>query len=205
MACLYLLVGLGNPGLKYKLTRHNAGFLVIDQIVKNYSINLDKKGFHCFYGKGRIGDREFLLAKPQTFMNLSGEAVAALVNYFKIGLDRILIISDDMDLPLGAIRLKLAGSSGGHKGLASIIDRMGTNQIPRLRVGIGKPQDLEVIDFVLTPFMESELSLLQSVVMKGAEAAVSFVTEGPEFTMNHYNGVIGKSRSSPSQPPENSV
>lgn len=200
MACLNLLVGLGNPGLKYKLTRHNAGFLVIDRIAQNHRIALDRKEFHCIYGKGRIGDREVMLAKPQTFMNLSGEAVVALVNYFKISPDRVLIISDDMDLPLGVIRLKPSGSSGGHKGLASIINLLGTNQIPRLRIGIGKPTDLTVIDFVLTPFTESELSLFQSVVMTGAEAAVSFVTEGLEFTRNHYNGEIGKLKPAPKPP-----
>ncbi len=200
---MYLLVGLGNPGLKYKLTRHNAGFLVIDQIAKNHLMNLDKKEFHCIFGKGRIGARELLLAQPQTFMNLSGEAVVALVNYFKISPDRVLIISDDMDLPLGSIRLKLTGSSGGHKGLASIINLLGTNQIPRLRIGIGKPKDQAVIDFVLTPFSESEHSLFQSVVMTCAEAAVSFVTEGPEFTMSHFNGEIGKIKPSFPKSPEN--
>jgi PTH1 family peptidyl-tRNA hydrolase len=185
-------VGLGNPGLKYKLTRHNAGFLVIDQIIKNHPIALDKKEFHCFYGKGLIGYQAVLLAKPQTFMNLSGEAVVSLVNFYKIRPEQMLIISDDMDLPLGAIRLKLGGGSGGHKGLASIIDLLGTNQIPRLRIGIGKPQDTAVIDFVLTPFTENEQPLFQSVVKAGAEAAVSFVAEGPEFTMSHFNGEVGK-------------
>jgi PTH1 family peptidyl-tRNA hydrolase len=185
------------------LTRHNAGFLVIDQIVRKYPVVLDKKDFQSIYGKGRIGGREVLLVKPQTYMNLSGEAVAGLINYYKISLERILIISDDMDLPLGTIRLKQSGSSGGHKGLASIINLLGTNQISRLRIGIGKPLEQSVVDFVLTPFTESEKSLLQSVITIGAEAVISFLTEGPDYTMRHYNGDIGKLKGPLSQQPGN--
>lgn len=200
---MYLLVGLGNPGLKYKLTRHNAGFLVIDQIVKEHGILLDKKDFRSIYGKGRIAGREVLLAKPQTFMNLSGEAVVDLVNFYKIDREQILIISDDMDLPLGTIRLKQSGSSGGHKGLASILSRLGTSQIPRLRIGIGKPQESTVIDFVLTPFTESEQRVLQSVITTGADAVISFVTEGPEYTMRHFNGDVEKLKPPTLKEPEN--
>lgn len=200
---MYLLVGLGNPGLKYKLTRHNAGFLVIDQIAQKHRIQLDKKEFQSIYGKVRIGDREVLLAKPQTFMNLSGEAVARLVNFYKINLKQVLIIFDDMDLPFGTIRLKQSGSSGGHKGLASIINLLGTSQIPRLRIGIGKPQELTVIDFVLAPFTESEQKLLKSVMTVGGEAAISFVTEGPEYTMRNYNGDVGKLRAPFAKEPGN--
>ena len=200
---MHLLVGLGNPGLKYQLTRHNAGFLVIDQIIQKHGIPLDKNNFHAIYGRGRIHGHDVLLAKPQTFMNLSGEAVAALVNFYKISLERILIISDDMDLPLGTIRLKQGGSSGGHKGLASIINLLGTNRISRLRIGIGKPQDTTVIDFVLTPFSESEQQLLQTVITTGGEAAVCFITQGPECAMQHFNGDVGKLKSSLSKEPGN--
>lgn len=192
VAQLHLLVGLGNPGLKYKLTRHNAGFLVVDQIARKCGINFDRKDFDCVYGTGKILDREILLAKPQTFMNLSGQAVVALVNYFKFKLNQVLIIADDLDLPLGTVRLKLSGSSGGQKGLTSVINLLGTNQIPRLRIGIGRSNDIPVIDYVLTPFAKNEQPVFQAAVMLGAEAALSFITESPEFAMNHYNGTVEK-------------
>lgn len=198
---MYLFVGLGNPGLKYKLTRHNAGFLVVDEIARKYGIDWGKKGFHSIYGRGKILDWDVILAKPQTYMNLSGQALVELVNYYKIDLKQMLVISDDMDLPLGNIRLKQSGSSGGHKGLASIIDLLGTNQFTRLRIGIGKPAVIPVIDFVLTPFDKEEKPVLKSVITTGADAAINFMIQGPELTMNKFNGAVAKLRAPVTSPP----
>lgn len=185
-------MGLGNPGPQYERTRHNAGFLVVDHVAQQFNISVTKKEFNNLSGKGRVVDKELLLTKPQTFMNLSGQAVLSLVNFYKLDLHQILIAYDDMDLPFGTIRIKLAGSSGGHKGLASILSLLGTNQIPRLRIGIGKPENIPVVDYVLTPFNETERPLLQSVIKISAEACISFITENPEIVMNRYNGPVEK-------------
>ncbi len=191
---MYLLIGLGNPGPKYTMTRHNAGFLVIDHIAQKQQILLDKNKFDCIYGKGKISGTEVFLAKPQTFMNLSGSAVTALVSFYKFELDRLLVIYDDLDLPLGTIRMKPAGSSGGHKGLTSIISLLGNHQIPRLRVGIGKPDNIPVVDYVLTPVKEEEKLTFQQVIELSATAGISFVTHGLDYTMNHFNRSIKREK-----------
>jgi PTH1 family peptidyl-tRNA hydrolase len=190
VAILYLLVGLGNPGSKYQLTRHNAGFLVIDHIAQKWGLNMDRHEFSCVYGKGRVSGKDILLAKPQTFMNLSGRAVFSLVSFFKLNPDQMLVIYDDLDLPLGTIRIKLSGSSGGHRGLASILGILGTKQIPRLRIGIGKPDGEPAVDYVLTPFPEDEKPLFQRVIETSAEAGISYVTQSPEYAMNHFNRLV---------------
>jgi peptidyl-tRNA hydrolase, PTH1 family len=190
VALSHLLVGLGNPGSKYQLTRHNAGFLVVDHIAQKYGIDLDKHDFSCIYGKGRVSGKDILLAKPQTFMNLSGRAVFSLVSFFKLNPEQVLVIYDDLDLPPGTIRIKLSGSSGGHRGLDSILGILGTKHIPRLRIGIGKPDGEPVVDYVLTPFMEDEKPLFKRVIETSAEASISFITESPEYAMNHFNRLV---------------
>ena len=191
---MYCLVGLGNPGTEYQQTRHNAGFLVIDQLAQDNRIDLGRRQFKSMYGKGRLGDREVLLVKPETFMNLSGQAVSSWVNYFKIPLNQVLIIHDDLDLPLGTVRLKPSGSSGGHRGLSSIIELLGTSEIPRLRLGIGRPaRGTTVVDYVLAGFSGAESKLFQQSTTRAAAAACSFVTEGLEYAMSRFNGKAGDS------------
>jgi PTH1 family peptidyl-tRNA hydrolase len=194
---LYCLVGLGNPGSQYKLTRHNAGFLVIDKIAEQNTMGVNKKGFNSLYGEAILGDCKVLLVKPQTYMNLSGEAVYQVIDYYKIAVDKILIIYDDLDLPLGAIRVRLSGSSGGHKGLGSIINTLGTDKLPRLKIGIGRPaNDLSIIDYVLTPFSKEEQQIIKPCIIRGAEAATCFVIEGSQYVMNHFNQKSASNESS---------
>jgi PTH1 family peptidyl-tRNA hydrolase len=185
---LFCIAGLGNPGLQYQETRHNAGFLVIDKLAQQAGVKVNKRGFESLYTKSIFSDQESFLIKPQTFMNLSGQAVFALTSYFKIPLGQILVICDDLDLPLGKIRFRLSGGPGGHKGLTSIVQMLGTNKIPRLRVGIGRPNnDQEVVDYVLAPFSGEEKQLFLESIERAAEACIYFVTKGPEYVMNHYN------------------
>lgn len=185
---MFCIVGLGNPGQQYQQTRHNAGFLVVDRIAAKCDLKINKNNFSSCFGQGLIGTEKLFLVKPQTFMNLSGEAVSPLVSYFKIPLERLLIIYDDLDLPLGTIRIRLSGSAGGHNGLTSVIQSLGTNQIARIRVGIGRPPNQQPVpDYVLTPFQGEALELFLRTIDKAALAAVSFVTDGPAFTMNQFN------------------
>ncbi len=185
---MFCIVGLGNPGLQYQETRHNAGFLTVDNLAEHCKVRLDKKGFQSIYGKIKVAGEDVFLIKPQTFMNLSGLAVAAIISYFKIPHNNTLIIYDDLDLPLGKLRFRLSGSTGGHKGLTSIIKETGNSNIPRLRIGIGRPQsDERVEDFVLTSFKGEEKKLFMKTIARAAEAANRFVTDGPEYVMNNYN------------------
>lgn len=183
---MFCIAGLGNPGIQYQETRHNAGFLVIERIAEKSGIAVNKKGFQSMYGKGVVEGNELFLVKPQTFMNLSGQAVSALLAYFKLPLERILVVYDDLDLPLGKLRFRLSGSSGGHKGMASIIEAIGSSDIPRLRVGIGRPPDnQDVVDYVLKPFCGPEKEIFSQSIERAAEAATFFVTKGPGYVANH--------------------
>ena len=158
---LFCFVGLGNPGPQYQRTRHNAGFLVIDQIARQSAIKVNRRKFNGLWGSGLIDGEEVLLIKPLSYMNLSGQVTASFIAEYKISLNRLLIIYDDLDLPLGTLRIKLSGSAGGHKGLTSIIHSVGDSQIPRLRIGIGRPENgVEVVDYVLTPFTAAEETLI---------------------------------------------
>jgi PTH1 family peptidyl-tRNA hydrolase len=189
---------LGNPGPQYQRTRHNAGFLVIDQIACQVSIKINRRKFTGIFGIGKIGEEEVLLVKPLSYMNLSGQVVKSFITEYKISFNRLLIIYDDMDLPFGTIRLKLSGSAAGHKGLTSIIQSTGVSQIPRLRIGIGRPESGahdEVIDYVLTPFTNDEETLIPNILAYSAKAAIAFATSGPEFAMNHFNGPVPREKS----------
>ncbi len=185
---MFCIAGLGNPGPQYQETRHNAGFLVIERLAQKAGINLNKNGFQSLYGKALIGNEDTLLVQPQTFMNLSGQAVLSVMSYFKIPVERLLVIYDDLDLPLGTIRFRLSGSPGGHKGLASTIQMLGTQEIPRLRVGIGRPQNGQaVVDYVLSSFNGVEKKIFFDSIERAAIAGTYFVTEGPQYVMNHFN------------------
>ena len=184
---MFCLIGLGNPGRKYLQTRHNAGFLVVDRIAEEVNIKLDQKGFQAVYGKGQLNGEQVLLVKPQTFMNLSGDAVGPLIRYYRIPLERVLIIYDDLDLQLGAIRIRLSGSAGGHNGLSSVLKAIGDQAVPRLRVGIGRPAEEKVVNYVLTTFTGSDLDEFKASIIRAAQAGIVFVTEGAQTAMNRFN------------------
>ena len=166
---MMLIVGLGNPGIKYKNTRHNVGFMAVDYLAETSGVRFNKSDFKSHWGKGNILGREVILVKPQTFMNLSGKAVKVLADFFHIEPKGILVIYDDIDLELGAIRIRLGGGSGGHRGMQSIIEYLGANNFPRIRLGIGRPKNEaeglmlnaegDVADYVLSPFNSEEKEL----------------------------------------------
>jgi len=187
-----LIVGLGNPVLAYRHNRHNVGFMVADALADKLEIPLKRVKFKAQIGNGKLGDIPVIIAKPLTFMNNSGEVVAPLVRYFKVPLERLLVIHDDMDLPLGTLRMRPSGGSAGHNGMLSIFDKLGTNAIPRLRVGIGRPPGrMDPADYVLQDFPRSEEELLSMVIAQACEAALAFITTGLEKAMNTYNGEVG--------------
>ena len=183
-----LIIGLGNPGLKYQTTRHNSGFLAVDEIAATHNIPVQLKGFDACYGKGRIGDIPILLVKPVTFMNMSGSAVKKIVDYFKIDIPDMIVIHDDIDLPFGTIRLKTGGGHAGHKGLISIIDTLVNPEFIRVRIGIGRPLDkLTVERYVLEQFAEDEMRLLPEIMKTVSDAVTMIATSGIQTAMNLYN------------------
>lgn len=181
-----IIVGLGNPGAKYNATRHNAGFMVVDQLVASLPGN-SRERFQAAIHETRYREETLVFVKPLTFMNNSGLAVSQAARWYKASPERILIIYDDLDLPFGSIRLRAHGSAGGHNGLASVIHQMGTNAIPRLRVGIGRPESGTTVSYVLSRFSSSERDDLPKIVDLASEAAMSWLRDGIEPAMNAYN------------------
>jgi PTH1 family peptidyl-tRNA hydrolase len=183
----HLIVGLGNPGPEYLHTRHNIGFLVIDFLAASQKITLKTRKHQALYGLGTLEGLPVLLVKPMTYMNRSGEAVAALARQHHITPSNILVISDDIALELGKIRLRAKGSAGGHNGHRSIIQSLKTEQYPRLRIGIGKPNGEEVADFVLSDFSYHEKTLVDQTIQLAADASRVFLKEGVDQAMNLIN------------------
>lgn len=185
---LYIIVGLGNPGDKYEKTRHNVGFNVIDLLAKEYSIDVSKLKHKALIGEGRVGTEKVILVKPMTYMNLSGESVADICNYYNIDLENLIVIYDDIDLDVGKIRIRKKGSGGTHNGMRSIIKCLGSNEFPRVRVGISKPKNgQDLADFVLSRFAkEDEKSLNES--FENAVAAIDCaIRQDLDLAMNRYN------------------
>ncbi|MGC7846444.1 aminoacyl-tRNA hydrolase [Desulforudis sp. 1088] len=180
------VIGLGNPGETYAATRHNMGFMVVDQLARMLTVGVGTRQCFSLVGEARRGNAALVLAKPQTFMNLSGRAAAALLDRFRLFPSEMLVVCDDMDLPFGRLRLKAWGGSGGHRGMQSVIESLGTDEFPRLRVGIGRGGD--VLDHVLSSFSEEERAVLAEVVDAAARAALVAVEEGLEKAMNRFNG-----------------
>ena len=193
MESLHLIVGLGNPGAEYARTRHNAGFLVVEEVAARASAhwNLETK-FDARVAKADRDGRRILFAEPQTFMNASGEAVGALVSFYRVTPSRLLVIADDADLPLGEIRLRAKGSSGGHHGLESIEQHVGSREFARLKVGIGRTKDgrREITNYVLGKFSSEEKLLLEKVLQRASDQAECWVADGIEKAMNRFNGVV---------------
>lgn len=183
-----LIVGLGNPGPRYANTRHNVGFRVITQLAKLHQIKVNGSLGPAIYGQGQIGGQRVLLLQPTTYMNRSGAAVAYAMRQRQLDQADILVVYDDLDLPLGKIRLRAAGSAGGHRGIGSIITTLGSQEINRLRVGIGHPEPLEVVDYVLEPFTKAELPTLTETVARACEAIEAWVEQGLEQAASRYNG-----------------
>jgi PTH1 family peptidyl-tRNA hydrolase len=184
-----LIVGLGNPGFVYRHCRHNIGFLVVKTLAKIHKIPLkkDKKTF-SLSGKGRIGDQDVILAMPVTFMNLSGVAVASLLKKYRIDLDNLLVICDDIDLGFGRLKIKPSGSSGGHRGLKSIIGSTGTQGFSRLRMGIGRPlKSIKAAEYVLSAFNIREKTQLREILEMASSCCRSWVRKGITETMNVFN------------------
>jgi PTH1 family peptidyl-tRNA hydrolase len=174
-----LVVGLGNPGASYKLSRHNAGFLVLDQLALQHHISISQALFDARVGKGKIADSPVLLAQPQTFMNLSGLAIRKLADYFRIAIEDLIVVHDDLDLPFQTVRLKAGGGHGGHKGLISIIDQFGGTDFLRVRFGIGRPPRKAMVDgYVLSPFSDEEMNCLPRLFTKAGDAVADILSSG---------------------------
>jgi PTH1 family peptidyl-tRNA hydrolase len=191
-----LIVGLGNPGNEYAQNRHNIGFICVNRVAKSIKAGFDKKEGLSRVARGRIDSTEVVLARPQTFMNLSGAAVAKLVAKYKLKPDDIIVIHDDMDLKLGQIRIRQGGSSGGHKGISSIIDELGSDKFIRVRIGVGHPQsenpqekEAAVVNFVLEDFSPEEAEVMIKVIPQASQAVISIISEGLEAAMNRFNRV----------------
>jgi PTH1 family peptidyl-tRNA hydrolase len=188
-ADLYLVVGLGNIGAQYAGTRHNAGFLVVDEVARRFNARFRKGKFRGEEATVQVDGHRVLLLKPSTFMNLSGDAVAGAARFYKIPSTRILVVYDDVYLPVGKLRLRPKGSAGGHNGLTHVINRLGTDDIPRLRVGVSEPPpEMDLIDYVLSRFLGSEKPLIEDAVQRAAGAVETWVRDGMEPAMNKWNG-----------------
>ena len=181
-----LIVGLGNPGKKYEHTRHNMGFDVVDLFSEYAKIDIDKEAFKGIVGRGKVFDEDVYILKPQTFMNLSGESVREIVKYFKIDLDDIVVIYDDMALAPGKIRLRPSGSSGGHKGMQNIIEQLGSEDIKRIRIGIGEPT-YDTIDYVLSKPLKEDMPLINEAINTAVEALKETLKENFDKAMTKYN------------------
>ncbi|MGH7801361.1 MAG: aminoacyl-tRNA hydrolase [Thermodesulfobacteriota bacterium] len=185
---MILVAGLGNPGKGYASSRHNIGFIVIDELAKRFGVGLKKKGFRSHYAQESLEDKKLILLKPDTFMNRSGEAISEAAEFFKIPAKDIIVVYDEMDLSLGSIKVKVGGGSAGHKGIQSIINSLGDSDFIRVRVGIGKPvQKSEVVDHVLSQFEKEEKKLAKELIVRVADAVIEIVLRGAESAMNKFN------------------
>jgi peptidyl-tRNA hydrolase, PTH1 family len=187
----YLIVGLGNPGRQYRETRHNIGFMTLDRLAARLNLQYARVQFRALVIDGRHEGSRLFLAKPQTYMNESGLAVGALVRFYKIPIQNLLVVHDDVDLPLGTLRIRPGGGSAGQKGVASIIDRLGTQDFPRLRFGLSRPPgQMLAAAYVLQNFDRSEIEVLNLTLERAVDAALAFVAHGLDKTMNQYNGKL---------------
>ena len=186
---MYIIAGLGNPDLKYRGTRHNAGFCALDALAERNRIQVASRQHRALTGKGMIHGQKVILAKPQTYMNLSGESVKLAGGFYKIPPDHVLVVSDDVALPLGKLRIRAGGSAGGHNGLKNIIAHLGTDQFPRIRVGVGAPEhpDHEMIDWVIGKFSPAEKKVVDEAVSRALDAALCVIERGVNEAQNRYN------------------
>lgn len=185
---MIIIAGLGNPTKEYQGTRHNVGFAVIDVLAEKYDIDVSERKHHAFCGKGVIGGERVLLLKPQTFMNLSGESLRSAVDFYKVSPEQVIVIYDDVSLPPGQLRIRLKGSAGGHNGIKNIISHLGTQEFPRIKVGVGeKPPRMDLKDYVLSRFSKGEQEVMDEAFREAAQAVEMMLTDGPDRAMNHFN------------------
>ena len=191
MTDTFLLVGFGNPGREYKDTRHNIGFMFIDRVAVRLNARGMKLQSKAIVMSTLYEERKIILAKPQTYMNLSGQSVQGLLHFYKLPPENLLVALDDLDLPFGTLRIRPAGGPGGQRGMASTIEQLGTKEFPRLRLGIGRPPGrMDPKDYVLQDFSKDDLKLLPEVLDRAADAALEFVNKGLNAAMNKFNGSI---------------
>lgn len=185
----WIVAFLGNPGLKYNGTRHNAGFMAADAMKKKLGVRINKMRFKALTQTVDIGSHKVLLMKPQTYMNLSGDAIAQAAKFYKVPPERVIVVSDETALPIGKLRIRRGGSAGGHNGLKSIIARLGTDQFPRIRLGVGAPPhpDYDMADWVLAAFKGQDAADMEAVAEKAACAIACYITEGADKAMNKFN------------------
>lgn len=184
----FLIVGLGNPTKEYENTRHNAGFMALDYIADRLNVNIKENKFDALFADTKLNDKRIFLVKPQTYMNLSGESVFKFVSFYKIFIENIVVISDDISLPVGKIRIRRKGSHGGHNGLKNIINLLGSDNFPRIKIGVGaKPSDWNLADWVLSKFSNDELRIMDNGVKNSFNALKVITNEGVDKAMNEFN------------------
>ena len=184
---MFLIVGLGNPGSQYEDTRHNIGFKVIDNIAKEYNIEINRQKFKGMCGEGFINGEKVILLKPTTYMNLSGESVREIVDFYKLSNEDVLVIYDDISLDVGRLRIREKGSAGGHNGIKSIIAHLGTDIFPRIKVGVGQP-NVDLVNYVLGKFTKEEMEVLSESIDASTKAAKEIISGDVKTAMNIYNG-----------------
>ncbi|MGI5997631.1 MAG: aminoacyl-tRNA hydrolase [Lutispora sp.] len=186
---MFVIAGLGNPGAKYADTRHNIGFITVDYLSQQLNISVNKIKHKALVGEGRIGSEKVLLVKPQTYMNLSGESILDVVEYYKLPMENLIIIYDDVDLDKGVLRIRPKGSSGSHNGMKSIIYLLNRDDFPRIRIGIGKqPEYMDLADYVTGKFTKDEIPIMAEAAKKAAEAVQEIILKGIASAMNKFNG-----------------
>lgn len=183
----YLIAGLGNPGKEHSKNRHNIGFMTVDRLAAQHGIPMSRVQSRAIVGSGRVAGKQVLLVKPQTYMNRSGDALGPLVSYYRVPLENVLVIYDELDLPFGALRLRPSGGSGGHNGMKSIINHLG-QEFPRMRLGIGRPPGrMEPADYVLRDFRGQEVEIADALIEDAAAAAAAYLTDGIDLAMTQHN------------------
>lgn len=190
---MYIIVGIGNPGKKYESTRHNIGFIAIDYLAALFDIKVTKIKHKALIGEGKIEGEKVLLVKPQTFVNLSGESVRDIANFYKVPAENIIVIFDDVSLDAGSVRIRKKGSDGGHNGIKSIIYQLQSDMFPRIKLGVGaKPPGYDLADWVLAKFTDDDIKIMSKAVETAAKAVPEIIKNGTESAMNKYNSGGGK-------------
>lgn len=184
---MYVIAGLGNPGRKYENTRHNMGFITIDQLAEKHGIKVDRLKFKALTGEGRIAGQKVLLVKPQTFMNLSGESIREVMHFYKLDPENLIVIYDDIDIETGTLRIRKFGSAGTHNGMKSVVYQLQSDRFPRIRVGIGNRSNGELADYVTGGFSKEEVPLLEDAVTRAVSAVECILSDGIDMAMNQYN------------------
>lgn len=191
---MFLIAGLGNPGKKYEKTRHNMGFMTIDKLAEKHKVSVDKSKFKALVGEFNLVGEKIILMKPQTYMNLSGEAIREAVNFYKLDLKNVLVIYDDLDIPVGALRIRTAGSPGTHNGMRSVVSNLGSQKFPRIRIGIGNDEQRDIIDFVIGKLSKDDEEILNDTIESASLAVECFIAEGIDKAMNKYNSGSAKTK-----------